>query len=410
LKSLAFFSPFSPVPSGVAHYADNLAVELAGGWDINFYIDGSYRPEGLCGLGRVRDHRDFRGREDLVLYQASNGPFHAYMYPHILEHGGIVTLHDSTLHDMVITWWEGRSRAGFWSDFFRTEGWRGLGRALAPIPGGGGSVSERILHNLYLDERDKRNRFPFLGRVARTARGIITHSRLVARAAEEAGAQCPVLTVPLAVDAIPEEISRLEARRMSGLLDEGGVGEKTFLAMVFGYIQPHKRIGPVLDAWKKFMEPGRDAVLMLVGPTSPGFDIEDEVRKRGVGDKVIIKGEFVPMEQVWTYVYSADFCLNLRWPVYGSSSQTLVQLMAAGRPCVVTDAETFSELPDDVVKKIPCDENETEHILEILEWAVNNPVERKELGRRAGAYVKENCLWSRVGAEYDRFLREILSG
>ncbi len=409
MKSLAFFSPFSPVPSGVAHYADYLAVELADKWDINFYIDGSYRPDKLCGLGRVKDHRDFRGREDVTLYQASNGPFHAYMYPYILKHGGITTLHDSTLHDMVITWWENRSRIKFWADFLLTEGWKGLGRALAPLPERDGSLSERILHNLYLDEKEKRNSFPFLRRVVGRSGGIITHSRWVALAARNAGAGCPILTVPLAVQPAPKEIPGVEARKEAGL-EKKGVGEGTFLAMVFGYIQPHKRIEPVLDAWKRFTEQNADAVLMIVGPRSPDLDVDNAVKERNLREKVIIEGEFLPMEKVWTYIYSADFCLNLRWPVYGSSSQSLMQLLAAGRPCVVTDAETFAEFPDDVVKKIPCDEGEVDSILETLKWAINNPEERRKMGERAGRHVQENCLWSKVGAEYDRFLREISSG
>ena len=39
--------------------------------------------------------------------------------------------------------------------------------------------------------------------------------------------------------------------------------------------------------------------------------------------------------------------LNLRYPSHGESSASLIQAMSYGRPCVVTDHGSFSELADD---------------------------------------------------------------
>ena len=167
MKSLAFFSPLSPLRSGVAHYGDALARVLSEYYEIIFYIDDGYRPTEMEGGGEVRNFNEYGGKEDMTLFQASNGPLHAYMYPFLLEGGVAMTLHDRTLHDMAVKYREGKSRREFWLDFIATEGPGGLIKVTAPLPGGGGSLSERIMHNLYTDEENKRLRFKVLGGVVR---------------------------------------------------------------------------------------------------------------------------------------------------------------------------------------------------------------------------------------------------
>ena len=279
MKKLAFFSPLSPLPSGVAVYADKLAERLAAHWRIIFYLGSAYEPSAAGALGEVRLHTEFRGEEDVTLFQASTGPMHAYMYPYILKHGGIVTLHDSTLYDMVVLYWEGRSRARFWWDFFMNEGFGGVKRAVAPLPKGDGKISQRIMYNLYTDEENKRTNFPFLKRVSRRARGLIAHSRWVADAARRAGARCPLMVIPLAVERAPEWMPSPAARESLGL-EKLGIGPGTFVALAYGYIQRHKRIEPILEAWSRFSAETSDAKLLLVGPRSPDLDIDTAIAER----------------------------------------------------------------------------------------------------------------------------------
>jgi hypothetical protein len=181
MKTLAFFSPLSPLRSGVAQYGDALAKELAKYYKIIFYIDEGYTPSEVGGLGDVRLHTEYRGKEDMSLFQASNGPLHAYMYPYLLKGGAAVTLHDRTLYDMAMKYWEGKPRKNFWRDLLNNEGVMGVRRTLKALPRGGGAISERILHNLYADENNKRIRFTFMKQVVRGARGIIAPPVLLAQ-------------------------------------------------------------------------------------------------------------------------------------------------------------------------------------------------------------------------------------
>ena len=391
--------------SGVAHYGDALAKELARHYKINFYIDKGYTPSEINGLGEVRAHTEYCAEEDMTLFQASNGPLHAYMYPYLLEGRRVITLHDRTLYDMAMKYWEGRSRLQFWSDFILTEGIEGVKKAVEATPRG--RASGRILFNLYTDEDRKRVRFPFMKRVVSRARGIICHSRTAHDAARSFGAICPIMVTPLAVETAPPDPGRETARALLGL-DKTGIKTGAFVALAYGFIQRHKRIDSLLDAWKRFIPRAPGAKLVLLGPPSPDYDIEGAINARKLTNSIHIEGSYPPMDVVYSYLFAADLCVNLRYPVYGSSSYSLMQILSAGRPCVVTGEETFAEFPDDIVIKAPYGEGEVEALEKIFLRAIENPQEAREIGKRAREYVERTCLWSQTGPQYVEFLTKLM--
>lgn len=406
MKTLAFFSPLSPLKSGVAHYGDALARELAHFYKIIFYIGEGYTPSEIKDIGDVRLHTEYRAREDMALFQASNGPLHAYMYPYLLEGGAVMTLHDRTLYDMAMEYWDGRPRRYFWKDFIQTEGLTGVRRSLASPPQGIGTISRRIMHNLYRDEDRKRVRFPFMKRMVSAARGIVVHSGTVKDAAGSFGASCPMIVTPLAVEPAPPHQNRDEARGELRL-SKAGVSSGTFVALAYGFIQHHKRIDALLDAWKMFMAKAPDAKLILLGPRSPDYGIDWKIYDKKLIDKIFIDDSFPPMDIVYRYLYSADLCINLRYPVYGSSSHSLMQILSAGRPCVVTAEETFAEFPDEIVIKAPYGAGEVEALERIFVRAIERPDEMTGIGKRAREHVESTCLWRHAGPRYHKFLEEV---
>jgi glycosyltransferase involved in cell wall biosynthesis len=197
-----------------------------------------------------------------------------------------------------------------------------------------------------------------------------------------------------------------EARSESGL-DNKGVDSHTFVALAYGYIQRHKRMDQLLDAWEIFTKDRHNLKLALLGPRSPDYDIDAAVQKRELKNKVFIDDSYPGMDVVFKYIYSADLCVNLRYPVYGSSSYTLMQVLSAGRPCVVTGAETFAEFSSQMIIKIPYGEVEVEDLVRVFNRAKDNPDEMENLGKRAREFIELNCLWSHAGPQYRRFLEEI---
>src|SRR5687768_11472148 len=105
---IAWFTPLRPVESGISLYNEELLPILAAVWTVDVYVD-DYRPTHLVETGslRVRPARDFRAAQrrfpyDAVVYQMGNSPAHAYMYETALEVPGILVLHDTLLHHLIM--------------------------------------------------------------------------------------------------------------------------------------------------------------------------------------------------------------------------------------------------------------------------------------------------------------------
>src|SRR5690349_8900429 len=100
-QRLAMVSPWPPQASGVADYAASLAGSLAQHYDVDAYHDPATRPDlGTTAteipgpfFGRLRPFRPPHN----VLYQMGNSLAHAFLYPILLTHPGVVTLHDVRL-------------------------------------------------------------------------------------------------------------------------------------------------------------------------------------------------------------------------------------------------------------------------------------------------------------------------
>lgn len=404
--TLAFFGPLLPLKSGVAEYSTSLVKELAKAFRVQAYIDDGYTPDGLENSDvTINASSQFKGAEDIALFQPSNGPLHAYMYPLLLKYGGVSTLHDATLFDMVMIHWEGKPRAAFWLDFIRNEGLTGVMKLLSREPGDPINPSELILKNLYKDELNKRERFRFLKRVAKSSKALITHSKYVAEAALSINPDLPVLETMLGVEDRNIQRSKTESRDYLNLAKHG-IKPDSFVLISYGHIQSHKRIPQCLEAFAKLTRSNPDARYILLGPRSPSVNVEELAEKFNVLNKVMVVDNYPPLEEVNEYLNSADLCLNLRWPAFGSNSYSLVQSLAAGVPTAVTDIETFGEYPDDAVIKVKWDEkDEVENIYKTLEWAQQNPKELEAFGEAGKEFVKLNCTWEVVGKQYTKFLQ-----
>jgi hypothetical protein len=79
--------------------------------------------------------------------------------------------------------------------------------------------------------------------------------------------------------------------------------------------------------------------------------------------------------------------------------------MAAGKPCVVSDRAWFSELPDDVVIKIP-HRDPVQELITALGPLLSRPEDLRRLGARARVHATEQHAPSRTASEIARLLQE----
>jgi glycosyltransferase involved in cell wall biosynthesis len=174
----------------------------------------------------------------------------------------------------------------------------------------------------------------------------------------------------------------------------------------FGHVNPYKRLEGVLRAFGRFRAEQPNVRYVLVGSVSPNYDFYALVRRLGLEDAVTITGH-VPQADFGRYVAGADLCLNLRAPTAGETSASLLRLLAAGRPTLVSAIDAFNELPDDVCAKVDADRSEAALILAYARLFQRYPTVARQLGHHARTYVAEQHTLHAAAQGYMRFLSRL---
>ena len=101
---LAYFSPFSPIQSGISYYSEDLLQYLAKDFEIDLYID-DYKPDNQWIIQNLKYYHYLRFDTNLdkfkysqIIYHLGNNIYHQYMYQYIYKYPGILVLHDYLLH------------------------------------------------------------------------------------------------------------------------------------------------------------------------------------------------------------------------------------------------------------------------------------------------------------------------
>ncbi len=167
LRTLACFGLFSPMKSGMVDYTEDLAAELSGEFDLVFYHDEKNVPTVAGQWGDVRPASEFKNAEDMALYQICNNIDLSYQYDFIKHHGGVVTLHDEVLYDLVYGAYHDRWNE-YWKELVYNERLRGLWYLFQHPKLSRKAYGEQIRRNLF-EHPDKRTRFPCRRRMASSA-------------------------------------------------------------------------------------------------------------------------------------------------------------------------------------------------------------------------------------------------
>jgi glycosyltransferase involved in cell wall biosynthesis len=206
----------------------------------------------------------------------------------------------------------------------------------------------------------------------------------------------PAAHIPMGIPP-PDDIDPVAARARLGLPPAATV------VAAFGEVHPHKRISVVLDAFAEFHARHPESLLVLVGPESPNYDVAPVLEAHGL-EQVVRRPGFVPPDEYRAYMAAADICLNLRYPTAGETSASLLRLLGAGKPVVVTRTAAYAELPDDVCVKVDPDAHERAMLAAALHLLATRPELRSALGARARDYVLAHHRVERAARAYADFL------
>lgn len=390
---IAYCSPVNPAPSGISDYSEELLPYLGQYAEITLFVENGLKPTNpqlttkLEVLPLRRLPRELRRRRyDGLIYHLGNSPAHAGIWRAAQRMPGVVVLHDFVLHHFML-WYAANVQRDV-QIYVRAMGER-YGEA-------GAHMAQLMIRSRFTDAAFE---FPCCEPVLAAARGLITHSRYVRDRAAAIRPELPAAVVPMGVP-LPEPIGREAARRRLGLADSA------FVLASFGHINAWKRVEPTLRAVAELRADGVDARYILVGSVSPNYDLQGLIARSRLGDAVQVTG-YVPRAQFQDYVAAADVCVNLRHPTGGETSASLLRLLGAGRPTLVSAVGAFAELPAGVAAQVDPGPAEGEQILAYCRLLLTRPDLAAALGARARAYVAAEHTLEGAALGYARFLAKL---
>ena len=354
---VAYYSPLPPSRSGIADYSTLLLPALRERIEVVVAEEGRRPPAA-----------------DVALYHVGNDPdAHGWIVDALNERPGVVVLHEYVLHHLIAGITIGRGNGRGYLDAMERE----LGVAGRLL---GLGVLDNLLPLLWETQPE---RFPLSGVVLDQARGLIVHSRYVGDRARSAGYEGRLWRIPHPVwppvDPVPA--TDVEGEPLIGC---------------FGYLNMNKRIPQLLEAFASLRRRLPGARLLLVGAAGERFDVERRLERLGLTEGVE-RLDYVPEERMWSLMAACDVLVNLRYPTMGETSGSVIRALSLGKPLLVSDVGWFSELPDEVVLKVPVDELEVVTLDAALELAADH---REELGAAARAYVEREHALPKVADAY----------
>jgi glycosyltransferase involved in cell wall biosynthesis len=350
--NVAYFSPMPPEQSGIADYSALLLPALGERVDVT--------------VVRGRKKTAPRGT-DLALYHVGNNPdAHAWIVDALRTRPGVVVLHDFVLHHLVAGMTVGRRDGHGYLDLMERE--HGVvGRLLAH-----GVLDKRIPPLWESRPAD----FPLSSFVLDHATALIVHSQYVRHHARRAGFAGPITVVPHPAWPAPD----VPPARVDGGTVVG----------CFGVVNSSKRIPELLRATSAVRKEHPELTLLLVGSTSPGFDLERRLQRLGLDDGGLVREGWVDESRLWALMAGSDVLVNLRHPTMGETSGSVVRGLSLGKPLVVSDVGWFSELPGDVALKVPPDDDEVATLSAALELLAARADVRAAMGASAAELARRD--------------------
>jgi len=382
---IVMFSPLPPRPNGIADYCRELLAGLAGHIGCTVVVedgtDTAVAPPGVA----VLTEAEYRGRPLSHLphvYQVGNNADHVYMLPYMMQVPGVVVLHDASLHYLLDQATVARGDSGAYAAALECE-YGHAGRVLG---------AQFLSHGLR--ETAMFQAMRMTGTLLGTARGVIVHSQFAAAQVLASAPGARVTIVPHHVCPPPEPISPSRQRAALGIADH----EVMFLSL--GFVTRAKQIDRALRALKARLHDLPPFQYVIAGAHRPHeFDVAALVAELGLQDQVKLL-DYVEESAFFALTRAADVVINLRHPIGGETSGTMVRALGSGACVVVVDRGPFAEIPDGIAVKLAWDDGFQDRLGETLVRLALDGASRTRIGGAAAAYVATAHGLDRSVAQY----------
>ncbi len=386
MRRIAYCSPVNPTHSGISDYSEELLPYLGQYFDVTLYVDPHLTPSNpavaqhltvrtLPQLGADHQARPY----DAILYHMGNSPAHTHIWEAAQHVPGVVVLHDLVLHHFMLQY----------HAVHRQDSAAYLRLAEAYYGEAGSQVGHRMLRGIFDDAVFT---MPLCQPVLEKAQLLISHSQYVADAAHTLAPNLTTAVVPMGVPVLP--IADATAWR-----EQLKLGDDAFILASFGHVNPYKRVDQMLRTIRTLRQAGVNAHYIIVGSVSPAVSLPALVRRTNTQGAVHVTG-YVSASEFNAYVALADVCINLRHPTAGETSASLLRLLAAAKPTLITASGSFLEIPDTAAVHIPLDASERDMLSHTAYLLYRHPQLRHTLASNARAHVETTHTLAQSAAAY----------
>jgi glycosyltransferase involved in cell wall biosynthesis len=380
---IAYFSPFNPLMTGISDYSEELLPELSKKvGTIDLFVDNiTLTNKNLSKLFNVYNIESFqdvwRDYDEIIYHIGNNAKYHEKIYLTALKYPGIVVLHDFAIHHLIAQITVGRDD---WESYIEEMKYNygAVGEQF--------SKESKSGQRTVMWETGSTLKYPANKRLIDRSKGIIVHSKF---AEHEIMNNIKKDTVVQYAPLFANNIKKVEDSEVSFLRNQYGVKNEDVVFGSFGFVSRAKRIDIILDVIKELSLRHKNFTYLVVGEEEKSvIEVSKLIKKMDLQEYVKFVG-YVDLDEFEDYVKLCDVCINLRYPTQGETSASLYRILGYGKPCLVTDIGSFSEIPDDVCIKIRLD-NEKSDIYEALEMFLTNKDKIKLMGENAYEYVNEH--------------------
>lgn len=367
MRPITVFSPLPPTRSGISDYTrEQIAHLKALGWSVSVVIDDQAMEPDCSDISWVR-HSEWEHQGEVILYHLGNNLFHEYIYREALKTPGSVVLHDFSLHHLLVETTLGKA---YPSDYISImEGHHGdWGRRIA---------SARVYESRHSDLMQFF--LPLNGDVLAASNQVFVHSMESYRRLLDLFPllECHYIPFPCEMGGFPKPPSG------NALIHD----DEKLKLMSLGFVTPTKQIELVLEALASVCDELPDFCYHIVGEVWDRGHIDRCIARLGL-EKNVRVWEFVDFDTLTYMTEAADIVVGLRYPSAGETSAALFRSLARGKINVVFEYGSFSELPDEIVIKVPVDSKSHSGLASALLNISNDQAKLSLMGMKAKQFVR----------------------
>lgn len=400
---VAYFTPLNPLKSGVCDVVESVLPTLSQYKDIqiDLFISPGYQPSNPEVISRFSiypmseyDKENIRSLYHLsVFHMGNNISFHDEVSDYFFKYGGILEIHDVSLHHFL---YNKTIKRGNFQEYIDTvvycHGEEMRTHAIDVVSG--------IRHPL----QDSKGYYPVNKKYIDHADAIIVHSDFAKQIVKGIRSNVRTVTIPLPpnkiLDIDPEENKKEKRLKL-------GIPLESFVMGSFGYASRAKRIFSIIDALAHLKDQVTVPVHYYIVGFDEGLDLKSYIALHNLTELVTVVGE-TTTEDFEAYIDVCDLCFNLRYPTQGESSASFPRLAAKGKVIAVTNIGSFEEYDSDIVYKIRYDDHEISDICNTIMQLINNPEVRRERQQKTLEFARRELDISTIAKRYHQFYWEIL--